>query len=80
MKYHFKTESGSRYLIDMDAKTMIRVPDAEGDDLEGDFKKIDWDSVTWPPTIGRGMFITWKNGVKLRMTSPVTEVVKIDTA
>lgn len=78
MRFRVRTETESFYVIDTTARTMVRVPAADGDDLEGDFTLIHFDDISsLDPEVGKQLVIKWKNNTKMRITSAITEVVKL---
>jgi hypothetical protein len=77
MRFRVRTETDSFYVVDTKAKTMVRVPAADGVDLHSDFKVLHWNAFSGDPVIGEPLVFTWNDNTKARITSNVVEVVKL---
>lgn len=76
MKYRVGTESGTVYLLDTDAKVMIRQPSEDADPLTDDNEPMRYDEMLYGPEVGAPMTIRW--GRKLRVTTEVAFVHEVE--
>lgn len=86
VKYEVDTESGTRYIIDMDAKVMRRLPratDHAGDpmvfvsDLHGDGEDLPFVTIRFEE--GSPLYAVWNDGghPNFRMSTTITAVRQI---
>lgn len=80
--YSIVTENGSLYCLDTGAKTLERSPGEGGEKLVKDNKPIKYDMLLSELTVDTPLQVLWHldGNPKVRTTSPITEIVRMDVS
>lgn len=79
--YEIKTESGSAYTLDTEAKTMVRTPGEASFELDFDGEEFEYTDLLDELTIGNPLRATWLNKkssrYQVRTTTPMVSIKQV---